>query len=122
VANPGCFATAAELLLLPLARRGFCSGNDACFRRHRLVGAGALPKATTHHPFRANNFFAIKCWRTNTSRKSTKPSPTPGGSTAPDQAAGSFRPFVARHPRRRYLADEAFAATDVARAIPRELR
>ncbi|HEY7028883.1 MAG TPA: N-acetyl-gamma-glutamyl-phosphate reductase [Gemmatimonadales bacterium] len=57
VAVPGCFATAAELALYPLARAGI-SSPPALFAVTGSSGAGALPKATTHHPARAHNLFA----------------------------------------------------------------
>ena len=74
VAVPGCFATAAELALYPLARAGI-SSPPALFAVTGSSGAGALPKATTHHPARAHNLFAYStmghrheaeiagCWR-----------------------------------------------------------
>jgi N-acetyl-gamma-glutamyl-phosphate reductase len=74
VAVPGCFATAAELALYPLARAGL-SKAPALFAVTGSSGAGAHPKATTHHPARAHNLFAYStmghrheaeiagCWR-----------------------------------------------------------
>jgi len=74
VAVPGCFATAAELALYPLARAGLSSA-PALFAVTGSSGAGAHPKATTHHPARAHNLFAYStmghrheaeiagCWR-----------------------------------------------------------
>lgn len=58
VAAPGCFATATLLALRPLARAGVIEGTPACFAITGSTGSGALPKATTHHPVRAHNFFA----------------------------------------------------------------
>ncbi len=59
IANPGCFATAIELALLPLAKAGSL---------HRAVvtgitgatGAGAQLSSTSHFSFRANNIQAYK--------------------------------------------------------------
>lgn len=59
IANPGCFATAINLALLPfcgLGDLGFiaisgCTGSS---------GSGAIPKGTTHHPTRAHDFLAYK--------------------------------------------------------------
>ena len=74
LAVPGCFATAAELALYPLARAGL-STPPALFAVTGSSGAGAHPKATTHHPTRAHNLFAYSalghrheaeiagCWR-----------------------------------------------------------
>jgi N-acetyl-gamma-glutamyl-phosphate reductase common form len=57
LAAPGCFATAAQLALYPLAglRR---LGPPAIFAVTGSSGAGVHPKATTHHPMRAHNLFA----------------------------------------------------------------
>lgn len=57
VANPGCFATALELALLPLARAGLVS--DAVVTAVTgSSGSGATPSARTHHPARAQEFVA----------------------------------------------------------------
>jgi N-acetyl-gamma-glutamyl-phosphate reductase len=57
IAAPGCFATAAQLALYPLARAGLASP-PALFAVTGSSGAGAQPKPTTHHPMRAQNLFA----------------------------------------------------------------
>jgi len=54
---PGCFATAAALLLFPLAGLRL-TGPPALFAVTGSSGAGVHPKATTHHPMRAHNLFA----------------------------------------------------------------
>ncbi len=59
VAAPGCFATAATLALFPLVASGlleeaFVNGVTGS------SGAGVAPRATTHHPFRANALFAYE--------------------------------------------------------------
>ncbi len=57
IAAPGCFATAAQLALYPL--RGLAlAAPPSIFAVTGSSGAGALPKATTHHPMRAHNLFA----------------------------------------------------------------
>jgi LysW-gamma-L-alpha-aminoadipyl-6-phosphate/LysW-L-glutamyl-5-phosphate reductase len=56
IAAPGCFATAAQLALYPLARAGL-KVSPSLFAVTGSSGAGALPKQTTHHPTRAHNFF-----------------------------------------------------------------
>lgn len=59
IANPGCFATAVQLALLPLAGvpdLGFVAVSAAT----GSSGSGALPGAATHHPTRANDFRAYK--------------------------------------------------------------
>jgi [amino group carrier protein]-6-phospho-L-2-aminoadipate/5-phospho-L-glutamate reductase len=57
VAAPGCFATAAQLALYPLARAGL-DVTPSLFAVTGSSGAGSQPKATTHHPARAHNLFA----------------------------------------------------------------
>jgi N-acetyl-gamma-glutamyl-phosphate/LysW-gamma-L-alpha-aminoadipyl-6-phosphate reductase len=57
LAAPGCFATAAQLALFPLARAGVV-GIPALFAVTGSSGAGVHPRPTTHHPARANNLFA----------------------------------------------------------------
>lgn len=57
IAAPGCFATAAQLALYPLARAGI-DVEPALFAVTGSSGSGVQPKATTHHPARANNLFA----------------------------------------------------------------
>lgn len=55
VASPGCFATAIELGLLPLAEAGLLRGSVEVVGITGSSGAGAVATATTHHPVRANN-------------------------------------------------------------------
>lgn len=57
IAAPGCFATAAQLALYPLAGYG-ADLAPALFAVTGSSGAGVLPKPTTHHPARAHNMFA----------------------------------------------------------------
>ena len=57
IAAPGCFATAAQLALYPLARAGL-QVTPSLFAVTGSSGAGGRPKATAHHPTRANNLFA----------------------------------------------------------------
>lgn len=59
IANPGCFATAIELGLLPLAQQGwitevYCTGVTGS------TGAGQGFSATSHFSWRANNIQAYK--------------------------------------------------------------
>ncbi|WP_306590968.1 N-acetyl-gamma-glutamyl-phosphate reductase [Geothrix sp. 21YS21S-4] len=58
IANPGCFATALHLALLPLAewRPAFIAVTAAT----GSSGSGAAPSDTTHHPTRAADFRAYK--------------------------------------------------------------
>jgi N-acetyl-gamma-glutamyl-phosphate reductase len=57
LAAPGCFATAAQLALYPLAKIGLESV-PVLFGVTGSSGSGVHPKATTHHPARAHNLFA----------------------------------------------------------------
>ena len=57
LAAPGCFATAAQLALYPLAGLRLVAP-PAIFAVTGSSGAGAHPKPTTHHPMRAHNLFA----------------------------------------------------------------
>ena len=56
IAAPGCFATATQLALYPLAGR--LDGVPGSFAVTGSSGSGASPKRTTHHPVRAHNLFA----------------------------------------------------------------
>ena len=60
VANPGCFATAAILAVLPLARRGLVAGPVRHVAITGSSGSGAEPAAGTHHPERVENVRAYK--------------------------------------------------------------
>jgi N-acetyl-gamma-glutamyl-phosphate/LysW-gamma-L-alpha-aminoadipyl-6-phosphate reductase len=57
IAAPGCFATAAQLALYPLARAGL-DLTPSLFAVTGSSGAGVQPRPTTHHPMRAHNLFA----------------------------------------------------------------
>ena len=57
IAAPGCFATAAQLALYPLARAGV-DVRPSLFAVTGSSGAGSRPRDTTHHPNRAQNLFA----------------------------------------------------------------
>ena len=59
IASPGCFATAIQLALLPLAGHknlGFIAVSAAT----GSSGSGATPSETTHHPTRASDIRAYK--------------------------------------------------------------
>jgi N-acetyl-gamma-glutamyl-phosphate reductase len=60
IASPGCFATATELALLPLARAGLLSGPVHVCAITGSSGSGAAPSAGTHHPVRAVNLRTYK--------------------------------------------------------------
>ena len=57
IAAPGCFATAAQLALYPLAWAGL-DVTPSLFAITGSSGAGVQPRPTTHHPMRAHNVFA----------------------------------------------------------------
>jgi LysW-gamma-L-alpha-aminoadipyl-6-phosphate/LysW-L-glutamyl-5-phosphate reductase len=57
IAAPGCFATAAQLALYPLAWAGL-DVTPSIFAVTGSSGAGVQPRPTTHHPMRAHNLFA----------------------------------------------------------------
>ncbi len=57
LAAPGCFATAAQLALYPLAGLGI-EVVPSLFGITGSSGAGVHPRPTTHHPARAHNVFA----------------------------------------------------------------
>ncbi len=58
IANPGCFATALQLALLPLAQ--WQPAFVAVTAATGSSGSGAAPSDTTHHPTRAHDFRAYK--------------------------------------------------------------
>ncbi len=58
IANPGCFATALALALLPLG--GKVSGRVSAVGVTGSTGSGATPSGTTHHPLRAENLRSYK--------------------------------------------------------------
>jgi len=60
VSAPGCFATAIQLGLLPLARAGLLEGPIHVQGITGSSGSGVSPQATTHHPVRAGNLRAYR--------------------------------------------------------------
>ncbi|MEO1010402.1 MAG: N-acetyl-gamma-glutamyl-phosphate reductase [Bacteroidota bacterium] len=55
IANPGCFATAIQLALLPLAQANFLQADVHVNAVTGSTGAGVKPSATTHFSWRNNN-------------------------------------------------------------------
>jgi N-acetyl-gamma-glutamyl-phosphate reductase len=60
VANPGCFATAIQLALLPLAASKKIIGEMHVYAITGSTGAGVKPGATTHFSWRDNNLSIYK--------------------------------------------------------------
>jgi len=60
VANPGCFATAFELALLPLAKAELLTDEVHVNGITGSTGAGQAPTATTHFSWRNNNISIYK--------------------------------------------------------------
>lgn len=60
IANPGCFATAIQLALLPLASKGTLNSSVHINATTGSTGAGVMPGATTHFSWRDTNFSSYK--------------------------------------------------------------
>lgn len=60
IANPGCFATAIQLSLLPLAEAGLLGTEVNVTAVTGSTGAGVKPSATTHFSWRTDNISAYK--------------------------------------------------------------
>jgi len=60
VANPGCFATAVQLALLPLAANRLLRREIHANAITGSTGAGVKPSATTHFSWRADNISVYK--------------------------------------------------------------
>ena len=62
IANPGCFATAIQLALLPLASAGLLSDDVQINAITGSTGAGVKPGPTTHFSWRNNNVSVYKAF------------------------------------------------------------
>ncbi|MBU2950806.1 N-acetyl-gamma-glutamyl-phosphate reductase [Tamlana agarivorans] len=60
IANPGCFATAIQLAILPLAEANFLNQDVHVNAVTGATGAGTSLSATTHYTWRDNNFSYYK--------------------------------------------------------------
>ena len=60
LANPGCFATAIQLALLPLAAEGLLKNDVSVTAITGSTGAGVKPSDTTHFSWRSNHLSAYK--------------------------------------------------------------
>ena len=61
-ANPGCFATAIQLALLPLAANGLLNDDVHINATTGSTGAGVTPSETTHFSWRNNNMSHYKAF------------------------------------------------------------
>lgn len=62
IANPGCFATAIQLALLPLANANLLNSEIHINATTGSTGAGVSPSETTHFSWRDNNFSVYKAF------------------------------------------------------------
>lgn len=62
IANPGCFATAIQLALLPLAKAGLLKSELHINATTGSTGAGQKPTNSTHNSWRNNNLSAYKAF------------------------------------------------------------
>jgi N-acetyl-gamma-glutamyl-phosphate reductase len=60
IANPGCFATAIQLALLPIAHKGLIKNDIHVNAVTGATGAGTSLSETTHFTWRDNNFSYYK--------------------------------------------------------------
>lgn len=83
VANPGCFATAIQLALIPLAAAGQLTGDVQITGITGSTGAGVKPGSTTHFSWRSDNMSVYKAFshqhllEINRTLSSLQPSPGP---------------------------------------------
>jgi len=62
IANPGCFATAINLAILPLAKEGLLKEDVHINAVTGATGAGTSLSATTHFTWRDNNYSTYKAF------------------------------------------------------------
>lgn len=62
IANPGCFATAIQIGLLPLAKAGLMTNEINTTAITGSTGAGQKPSATSHFSWRNNNISVYKAF------------------------------------------------------------
>lgn len=62
IANPGCFATAIQLALLPLAQHHLLTSSAHINATTGATGVGTTPGKTTHFSWRDNNFSVYKAF------------------------------------------------------------
>jgi N-acetyl-gamma-glutamyl-phosphate reductase len=113
IANPGCFATAAQLLVLPLAAAKLLPATCAAFAVTGSSGAGAAPKPTTHHPFRAENLFAYKPLAHQHEAEIEQTLSEVAGAPRHLRLLSHSGPFVRGIHATAYFKDDAFAGLDL---------
>lgn len=115
LANPGCFATAIQLALAPLAKAGLLENEVNITGITGSTGAGVKPGATTHFSWRNNNMSVYKAFEHQHLKEINMTlSSLAGKEVAPlnfvpvrgDFARGIF---VAAHLTCKLSADEAYA-------------
>lgn len=62
IANPGCFATAIQLAIVPLAKNNLLTDTVHINATTGSTGAGVQPSGTSHHPWRTNNMSHYKAF------------------------------------------------------------
>jgi N-acetyl-gamma-glutamyl-phosphate reductase len=62
IANPGCFATAIQIAILPLAKNNLLKNDIHINATTGATGAGVSPSVTTHFSWRDNNFSIYKAF------------------------------------------------------------
>ncbi|MGH2666492.1 N-acetyl-gamma-glutamyl-phosphate reductase [Flavobacterium sp.] len=62
IANPGCFATAIQLALLPLAKNKALQNSIHINATTGSTGAGVQPSGSSHHSWRNNNMSHYKAF------------------------------------------------------------
>ena len=62
IANPGCFATAIQLAILPLAKKGLLTDDLHINGITGSTGAGQKPTSTTHYSWRNDNISIYKAF------------------------------------------------------------
>jgi N-acetyl-gamma-glutamyl-phosphate reductase len=60
IANPGCFATAIQLSLLPMANQGYLPASVHITGITGATGAGQQMQSSSHFPWRVDNISAYK--------------------------------------------------------------
>jgi N-acetyl-gamma-glutamyl-phosphate reductase len=119
IANPGCFATATQLLLLPLAATGLLPEVTAVSAVTGSSGAGAIPKPTTHHPWRDENLFAYKLLEHPHEAEIAQTLTAVAGNARRARLLPHSGPFVRGIHATAFLRDERFGERDIA-AVYRE--